>query len=136
LIFVFINFLSCPVFYQNVPFFKLWEPYINPASNKISIKLPLCLIDSAPRHEDIWGSGGIAPTLTSELKGDERSASRPGRFTSGDIAPGTHWRGGRVGHRAGLDAMKGFAPDGNRTPATQPVPTELSRLLIKLINDY
>jgi hypothetical protein len=35
---------------------------------------------------------------TSALAGGEWSASRPGRFT-----PGTHWIGGRVGPRAGLD---------------------------------
>jgi hypothetical protein len=38
-----------------------------------------------------WGSGGIAPRiLTSELDGCEESASRPGRFTSREGAPGTH----------------------------------------------
>jgi hypothetical protein len=41
-----------------------------------------------------WGSGGIAlPFLTSALDGGEWSASRPGRFISGEIAPGTHWIG-------------------------------------------
>jgi hypothetical protein len=36
--------------------------------------------------------------LTSALVGGEWSASRPGRFT-----PGTHWIGGWVGPRTGLD---------------------------------
>jgi hypothetical protein len=31
------------------------------------------------------------------------SPSRPGRFTPGERAPGTHWIGGWVGPRAGLD---------------------------------
>jgi hypothetical protein len=43
--------------------------------------------------------------LTSAIVG-EWSASRPGRFTPGEIAPGTHWTGGWVGPRAGLDDMQ------------------------------
>jgi hypothetical protein len=39
--------------------------------------------------------------LTMALVGGEWSASRPGRFT-----PGTHWIGGWVGPRAGLDNVK------------------------------
>jgi hypothetical protein len=39
--------------------------------------------------------------LTSALAGDEWSASRPGRFT-----PGTHWIGGWMDARAGLDDVK------------------------------
>jgi len=38
--------------------------------------------------------------LTSALGGDEWSASRPDRFTTGERAPCTHWRGGLVGPRA------------------------------------
>jgi hypothetical protein len=34
------------------------------------------------------------------------SHSRPGRFTPGEGAPGTHWIGGWVGPRAGLDDME------------------------------
>jgi hypothetical protein len=42
---------------------------------------------------------------TSALGGGEWSASRPGRaFTPGERTPGTHWTGGWVGLRAGLDA--------------------------------
>jgi hypothetical protein len=44
--------------------------------------------------------------LTSALDGCEWSASRPGRFTPGGRAPGTHWIGGWVGPRAGLDYME------------------------------
>jgi hypothetical protein len=32
--------------------------------------------------------------LTSELVGDELSASRPGRLTPGGKIPDTHWMGG------------------------------------------
>jgi hypothetical protein len=43
--------------------------------------------------------------LTSALDGGEWSALRPGRFTSRERVPGTHWVGGWVGPRAGLDAV-------------------------------
>jgi hypothetical protein len=46
-----------------------------------------------------------AHSLTSVLDGGEWSASRPGRFTSRERAPGTHWIGGCVGPRAVLDAV-------------------------------
>jgi hypothetical protein len=44
--------------------------------------------------------------LTSALTGGEWSVSRPGRFTSGEITFGTHWIGGWVGPRAGLDDVE------------------------------
>jgi hypothetical protein len=44
--------------------------------------------------------------LTSALVGGEWSASRRGRFTPGERAAGTHWIGGWVGPRAGLDDME------------------------------
>jgi hypothetical protein len=60
---------------------------------------------------DIHGS------LTSALVGGEWSASRPGRFTSGERETGTHWIGGCVGPRAGLHAAgKILDPTGTRTP--------------------
>jgi hypothetical protein len=37
------------------------------------------------------------------LAGGEWSASRPCRFTPGERAPGTHWIGGWVDPRAGLE---------------------------------
>jgi hypothetical protein len=43
--------------------------------------------------------------LTSALVGGEWSDSRPGRFTIREITTGTHWIGGWVGPRAGLDDM-------------------------------
>jgi hypothetical protein len=36
-------------------------------------------------------------SFASALEGGEWSASRPGRFTPRERAPGTHWIGGRVG---------------------------------------
>jgi hypothetical protein len=44
--------------------------------------------------------------LTTALVGGEWSASRPGRFTPGERAPGTHWIGVWVGPRAGPDDME------------------------------
>jgi hypothetical protein len=42
-------------------------------------------------------------SLISALDGGEWLASRPGRFTPREKAPGTHWIGGCVGPRAVLD---------------------------------
>jgi hypothetical protein len=44
-------------------------------------------------------------SLTSALDGGEWSASRLGRFTPKERAPGTRWIGGWVGPRAILDAV-------------------------------
>jgi hypothetical protein len=43
--------------------------------------------------------------LTSALDGGEWSALLPGRFTPKERAPSTHWNGGWVGLRAGLDMV-------------------------------
>jgi hypothetical protein len=53
-----------------------------------------------------WGSGvWLHAFLTSALGGREWSASRPGRFTPRERAPGTHWIGGWVAPRAVLGAV-------------------------------
>jgi hypothetical protein len=44
--------------------------------------------------------------LTSAPVRGEWSASRPGRFTDGERAPGTHLIGGWVGLRAGLENVE------------------------------
>jgi hypothetical protein len=57
-------------------------------------------------------------SLTSALDVGEWSASRPGRFTPRERAPGTHWIGGWVGPSAVLDAVmkrKIPSPAVNRT---------------------
>jgi hypothetical protein len=65
--------------------------------------------------------------LTSAIDGGEWSASRPGRFTPKERAPGTHWIGGWVGPRAVLDVVvKRKIPSphresNHRTPIVQPV---------------
>jgi hypothetical protein len=55
-----------------------------------------------------YGSGGVvaAPFLTSTLDGGKWSASRPGRLTSWERTPGTHWIGGWVGPRTDLDVVE------------------------------
>jgi hypothetical protein len=45
------------------------------------------------------------PFFTSALNGREWSASRLGRFTPVDTAPVTHFIGGWMGPRAGLDVI-------------------------------
>jgi hypothetical protein len=44
-------------------------------------------------------------SLTATLDVGEWSASRLGRFTPKERAPGTHWVGGWVGPSAGLDTV-------------------------------
>jgi hypothetical protein len=44
--------------------------------------------------------------LNLALTGGEWSASRPGRVTPGEKAPDSHWIGGWVDHRAGLDDLE------------------------------
>jgi hypothetical protein len=44
--------------------------------------------------------------LTSALDGGEWSASYPGRYTPEERASGTHWIGGWVGPRAGVDDVE------------------------------
>jgi hypothetical protein len=48
--------------------------------------------------------------LTSAFAGNEWLASRPGRFTPGEISPGTHWIGGWVDPTAGLDDVEKTLP--------------------------
>jgi hypothetical protein len=50
--------------------------------------------------------GEVHVFLTSTLVGGEWSASRSGRFTSGERAPSTYWIGGWVGPRTGLDDIE------------------------------
>jgi hypothetical protein len=44
--------------------------------------------------------------LSSALAGGEWSASRPGRFNFRKRAPGTHWMGGSVDPKCGLDDLE------------------------------
>jgi len=72
------------------------------------------VFNEAPRHEDVWGSGGIAPRI---LKHGTRWRWVV-RFT-----PGIHWIGGWAGPGAGLDAVvkrKILSPCRNWTPVVRP----------------
>jgi hypothetical protein len=51
------------------------------------------------------GSGCIDPHFLN-LGTSWRAASHPGRFTPRQRAPGTHWIGGWVDPRSGLDAVE------------------------------
>jgi len=86
---------------------------------KVKVKSSLCLTKYHVMMT-YWGSGGISPRiLNPALDGGMWSASLPSRYTHG-----THWIGGWVGPRAGLDATekrKIPAPADNGTPAVQPV---------------
>jgi hypothetical protein len=65
-----------------------------------------------------------SPFLTSELDGDECTASLRSFFTTEERAPGTHWIGGWAIPRAGFDAVqekKFLAPAVNRTPAAMKI---------------
>jgi hypothetical protein len=81
-----------------------------------------------------WGSGGKTSFLTSALDAGEWSASCPGRFTSKERAPNTHWIRGSVGTRAGLATVsrgKIRSPCKESNPKiliVQPVPQSLYRL--------
>jgi hypothetical protein len=64
--------------------------------------------------------------LTSPPDAGEWSASQAGRFTPRERAPGTHWIGGWVGPRAGLDAVAktesitSLTPPGNEPRSRSP----------------
>jgi hypothetical protein len=81
-------------------------------------------------------------SLTSVLVGGEWSASHSGRFTLRERAPSTHWIGGWMGlSRSGHSAEeKNSQPQPGLEPSiTQPVAqrytTDLSRLLLKRLNE-
>jgi hypothetical protein len=58
--------------------------------------------------------------LALEVVGGEWSASHPGRFTHWERAPSTHWIGGWVDPRVGLDDVeKILVPTVTRTPTPQ-----------------
>jgi hypothetical protein len=69
------------------------------------------------------GCGGVAPPfLTSALVGGEWSASRPGRFASGERAPATHCIQGWVDLRRGEEKILDLCRISNSDPSVvQPV---------------
>jgi hypothetical protein len=90
------------------------------------------VLNYAPRHENVLGRGGITPRILN--LGTRWVLSRQfhetGRFTPGERAPSTHFSGGRVGPKAGLDAVAKrknlfSTPAGDRIPIVQPVALSL-----------
>jgi len=75
--------------------------------------------------------------MTAALGGGELSAAHPGRTLPRE-RPGTHFTGGWVGHRAGLDGRTiSFPPGfdlGTSSPWSVTIPTELPGPRIKLGN--
>jgi hypothetical protein len=79
--------------------------------------------------------------FSSSLDGGEWSASRPGRFTSGERTPGIHWIGEWVDSRTGLDDVeeKNLAPTSNSGPSAVqliasrytdwPIPSPIQQIL-------
>jgi hypothetical protein len=92
------------------------------------------VLRKAPHREDVWGMD--ISFLISALDGGKWSGSRPGRLVAGERAPGTHWIGGWVGPRAGLEAAtKRKSPSpcwksnlGRLARSLVAIPTELPRL--------
>jgi hypothetical protein len=71
--------------------------------------------------------------LTSALDGGKWSASRPCRFTPGEIAPDTHWIKRWVGPRVGLDVVVKIVHCRESNPGRPARSPSLYRLL-KIIN--
>jgi hypothetical protein len=93
------------------------------------VKLSLCLTKHHTMKTYCGVEAELPAFLTSALVGGW-SASRPGRFTPGERAPGTHWIGGWVGPRAGLDTIvkrKIFGPCQESNPRTPIVQAVTSR---------
>jgi hypothetical protein len=75
-------------------------------SNKVKIKLSLCVFDWAPHHEGVLGSGGIASRILDLGTGWRWAVIfMPRPLCPQERAACTHWIGGWVGPRAGLDAV-------------------------------
>jgi hypothetical protein len=92
----FLNTVSLGFFFVGVGD-KTSHPYrTTDLTMKVNGKFALCLTDSAPHHEAVWGSGCIDPCfLDMATAVGEWSASHPSCFT----LP-THWVGGCVDLRA------------------------------------
>jgi hypothetical protein len=78
----------------------------------VRVNLSLRLVTRALCHDDIWGSGGIAPPfLTSTLDGGEWSASRPEKSPQYSLdrrLGGPHTRSGRSGKSSPLKVNRRF----------------------------
>jgi hypothetical protein len=58
------------------------------------------------RSESVWGNEYIDPRIHDLDTSMEWSVSRPDCFIHGERAPATHWIGGWVGPRTGMDDLE------------------------------
>jgi hypothetical protein len=70
--------------------------------------------------------------FTLALDGGEWSASHPGHFTPGARDPVTHWTGGWVGPRGGLDIM---ARKKNPNPSQEVNPCHRAHSLVIILTE-
>jgi hypothetical protein len=114
-------------------FLQCTKPHV--PLKRLKLKLFLCF-NRAPRHEGVWGSGDKPQRILDlDTDGGEWSVSRTGRFTPREKARRTHWIGGWVSPRAGLDAVverKFPARVGTRTPDHPDHSTALYRLSFRI----
>jgi hypothetical protein len=82
-------------------------------------------------NENVWGNEGIAPPFSTLALEGEWSVSRHGRFTLNGRASSTHWIGGWVGLRVGLDAVEKTAISA--VNGTRAVRTVLTVLFLHLV---
>jgi hypothetical protein len=118
-----LTYSYCTMFQQTM-LRHICMPWTRPTCKKVKVKLSLCF-NWAQRHEGVLGEWRYSSThsLTSALDGGEWSASRPGRFTPRERAPGSHWLGGWVGPRAVLDAVVKRQIPSRRQESSPRIPT-------------
>jgi len=78
------------------------------SKRKVKVRLSLCLTKYYAMKT--WRSGGIAPRITNlgiSYRSVVSFTSQP-LFTPGERVPDTHWIGGWVSPKAGLDGMTNF----------------------------
>jgi hypothetical protein len=126
------------VFWVVTPSPSRWKQQGPPkCSLKVEVKSSQCFLSYFSMTP--WRrTGGVEvhlhAFLTLALDGDQLLASRFGRFTPKERAPGTHWIGGWVGPWAVLDAVvKRQIPSPRResNPKT-PIVQSIDRLQVKL----
>jgi hypothetical protein len=82
------------------------------------------VLNQEPRHENVSGSGGIAPlilNLGTRWRG-------PGRFTLEENAPGIHWIWGWVDSRACMDTGGGEKNPSRESNPGRPAPSTVTIL--------
>jgi hypothetical protein len=119
---------------------KLWRNVVSTTSAIYGVKPEHSKLKPYEIHEESVTSY-ILPLLTSALDGSERPVSRFCRVTPTETAPSTHWTGGRVGSRAGLDIMENKKIDpcwecNSSRPAGSPLLLQICELFEQFVNSY